>query len=257
MWFALVARRDRRGVQVGQARPASPCCARRRCGTRPRRGRARTGRSARTPPRPRGSSQFRSGCSGANRCRYHSPSGTRCHAGPPNTDGQLFGGSSPCSPAPATEDEPRAFRRARARPRAPPGTTGAGRRSGSGTTSTVTRIPRSCAAASSVVEVGERPEERVDVARDRPRRSRRRPSARRRTARSRSRRRRGRRGGPAARGCRSGHPSRPRSRPRSCAGRSGRKRRTPTTDAGRKRLGAREQATQPGVLRIDSAALLK
>ena len=28
--------------------------------------------------------QSRSGCSGANRCRYHSPSGTRVQAGPPN-----------------------------------------------------------------------------------------------------------------------------------------------------------------------------
>src|SRR3954453_9158200 len=40
-----------------------------------------------------GSRQFRSGCSGANRRRYHRPSGVRDHAGPPNKDRQLFGGS--------------------------------------------------------------------------------------------------------------------------------------------------------------------
>ena len=41
-----------------------------------------------------GSRQFRSGCSGANRCRYQRPSGVRYQAGPPNSDRQLFGGCS-------------------------------------------------------------------------------------------------------------------------------------------------------------------
>lgn len=40
-----------------------------------------------------GFSQFRSGCSGAYRCRYHSPSGTRLQAEPPNRDCQSLGGS--------------------------------------------------------------------------------------------------------------------------------------------------------------------
>src|SRR5215210_5727997 len=33
--------------------------------------------------------------------RYHSPSGTRCHAGPPNIDSQSLGGSEPSAPRPA------------------------------------------------------------------------------------------------------------------------------------------------------------
>jgi hypothetical protein len=43
----------------------------------------------------------RSGCSGAKLCRYHGPSGTRDHAGPPNTEGQLFGGCAPSGPRPS------------------------------------------------------------------------------------------------------------------------------------------------------------
>lgn len=46
------------------------------------------------------------GLFGANRCRYHWPgvpsaSVTRVQAGPPKTEGQLFGGSSPCAPLPS------------------------------------------------------------------------------------------------------------------------------------------------------------
>ena len=58
--------------------------------------------SRRTP----GWSQLRSGCSGVNRCRYHSPgvpSGlfVRVHTtSPPNCDGHAFGGSSPSMPVP-------------------------------------------------------------------------------------------------------------------------------------------------------------
>ena len=49
--------------------------------------------------------QLKSGCSGANRCRYHSPgvpSGlvVLVHARPPKMDAQLFGGWSPFSPVP-------------------------------------------------------------------------------------------------------------------------------------------------------------
>ncbi|MDF2711488.1 MAG: hypothetical protein K0R62_7140 [Nonomuraea muscovyensis] len=40
-----------------------------------------------------GLSQLRSGCSGANRWRYHCPSGTCVHAGPPKIDDQSFGSS--------------------------------------------------------------------------------------------------------------------------------------------------------------------
>jgi hypothetical protein len=44
--------------------------------------------------------QFRSGCSGAKRCRYHSPSATRVQALPPKIDCHWFGGSSPLAPRP-------------------------------------------------------------------------------------------------------------------------------------------------------------
>ena len=52
-----------------------------------------------------GFDQLKSGCSGANRCRYHSPgppSGplVRLHAGPPKMDCQSFGGSAPLGPRP-------------------------------------------------------------------------------------------------------------------------------------------------------------
>ena len=55
--------------------------------------------------RTAGLAQLKSGCSGANRCRYHSPgvpSGSviRVQAGPPKIDCQSFGGSSPPAPRP-------------------------------------------------------------------------------------------------------------------------------------------------------------
>ena len=48
-----------------------------------------------------GFDQSRSGCRESNRCRYHCPSGTRVHAGPPKTERQLFGGSEPSGPRPS------------------------------------------------------------------------------------------------------------------------------------------------------------
>src|SRR5580704_16412728 len=55
--------------------------------------------------RTAGFDQLKSGCSGANRCRYQSPgepsdSVTLVQAGPPNIDFQLLGGLSPPGPAP-------------------------------------------------------------------------------------------------------------------------------------------------------------
>jgi len=41
------------------------------------------------------------GCSLVNMCRYHWPSGTRVHAGPPKWFCQLVGGSSPFGPLPS------------------------------------------------------------------------------------------------------------------------------------------------------------
>jgi|GEM_PF-6446031 hypothetical protein len=46
-------------------------------------------------------SQFRSGCSAANRCRYHCPSGTWAQAGPPKPETQSDGGSAPSGPSPS------------------------------------------------------------------------------------------------------------------------------------------------------------
>ena len=53
-----------------------------------------------------GFSQFQSGWEMSNMCRYHwpgVPSGfvDRVQAGPPKTEPQLLGGSSPCSPRPS------------------------------------------------------------------------------------------------------------------------------------------------------------
>ena len=64
-----------------------------------------------------GFSQFRSGCSASNRCRYHWPglpsgSSTRVQAGPPNTDTQLFGGCRPPWAASVAEDVALALRAA-------------------------------------------------------------------------------------------------------------------------------------------------
>ena len=63
--------------------------------------RSTSSNSARTS----GLAQLKSGCSGANRCRYHSPgvpsgSVTRVQAGPPKIDCQSFGGRSPPGPRP-------------------------------------------------------------------------------------------------------------------------------------------------------------
>ena len=45
--------------------------------------------------------QFQSGCSLVNMCRYHWPSGTRVHAGPPKLAIQSVGGWSPFGPLPS------------------------------------------------------------------------------------------------------------------------------------------------------------
>ena len=50
---------------------------RHRCGTRRRRHRTRNRRMSRNSSRTSGFSQLRSGCFTSNRCRYHSPSGSR------------------------------------------------------------------------------------------------------------------------------------------------------------------------------------
>ena len=137
--------------------------------------------------------QFRSGCSGANRCRYHCPSGTRCQAGPPNCDGQLFGGSSPFGAAPVPEDEQVALGAAgpggqrRLEPRVPVGEV---------VRHDVDRDPHAVRVRrlDQVVEVGQRAERSGRRRTGRRRRSRRRPSASGRTARATARRRRARTG---------------------------------------------------------------
>ena len=58
-------------------------------------------RTERNSSHTSGFSQLRSGWVLSNRCRYHCPSGSRVQASPPNTERQLFGGSSPCSPRPS------------------------------------------------------------------------------------------------------------------------------------------------------------
>ncbi|CAM5264712.1 hypothetical protein SVIOM74S_02236 [Streptomyces violarus] len=63
--------------------------------------------------RTSGCCQLRSGCSGANRWRYQSPSGSRVQAGPPKQDTQSFGGSAPSGPRAGAEDVALAFRAAR------------------------------------------------------------------------------------------------------------------------------------------------
>ena len=71
------------------------------------------------------------------RARRRRPS-MRVQAGPPKIDCQPFGGSSPSGSAAGPEPEALRARAIRAPTRAPPGTTGAGRRRGSG------RCRRSC-----------------------------------------------------------------------------------------------------------------
>ncbi len=46
------------------------------------------------------SAQLRSGCSGANRWRYQSPSPIGSQAGPPKNERQSVGGSAPSGPLP-------------------------------------------------------------------------------------------------------------------------------------------------------------
>ena len=131
--------------------------------------------------RTSGLSQLRSGCSGANRCRYHCPSVARqrVQAGPPKTDSQSLGGSSPSSPRPAGSGSG-----ARRRP----GRSASAARNQAcwsevwlGTMSTMTRRPRSC--ASPMSSRRRRGRRTADPPRgSRRRRSRRRPAARRRTA---------------------------------------------------------------------------
>ena len=58
---------------LGQRRVLGQQRRRSRCGRRRRRGRTRTAGRPRTPARTSGLAQLKSGCSGANRCRYHSP----------------------------------------------------------------------------------------------------------------------------------------------------------------------------------------
>ena len=130
----------RRAGRVACRQVGQPVCldqrrARRRCGNRRRRGRTRSAGRRRSPRAPPGWSQLRSGCSGANRCRYHSPGvpsarspgsrparrtwrASRSAARRRRRRGRAGTGTgrAPATPAP---------------PRAPPGTRGAGRSCGS------------------------------------------------------------------------------------------------------------------------------
>ena len=79
--------------------------------------RSTSSNSARTA----GFAQLKSGCSGANRCRYHSPEGeTRVQAGPPKIDCQSFGGRSPDGPRPGrNQNRSRSAEPGRSRKRGP------------------------------------------------------------------------------------------------------------------------------------------
>ena len=103
--------------------------------------------------RTSGLAQLKSGCSGANRWRYHSPgdpSGSviRVQAGPPKMDCQSFGGRSPAGPRPARNQN-------LARSADPGGAASAVRNHGCwsdpwlGTMSMMILIPSSCASAMS------------------------------------------------------------------------------------------------------------
>ena len=177
--------------------------------------------------------QSRSGCSGANRCRYHWPgvpsaAATRCQAEPPKRDGQLFGGSSPPGPRPSRKRNRARSGAARARPPARPETTDAGRRSDWGR---CRPSPAGRARARRRPARRSRPGCRSRDRRrtDRTRRSRRQPSASGRTARATARRHRARAGTAVRVAARSGRRFRRRSRPGSCADRPGRRRRHATT----------------------------
>ena len=93
--------------------------------------------------------QLKSGCSGANRCRYHwpgVPSGwvVRVHAGPPKIDAQSFGGRSPPGPRPSRNQN-------RSRSGDPGGAASAASNQGCrseawfGTMSMMILMPRACA----------------------------------------------------------------------------------------------------------------
>ena len=89
-----------------------------------------------------GSRQFRSGCCGACRCRYHSPSAAAVQAGPPNADCQSFGGNSPLARAGRGSARGPA---SRVRPPTPRGTTGGASEVWLGTRSMSTFRPSACA----------------------------------------------------------------------------------------------------------------
>src|ERR1700733_4051678 len=111
--------------------------------------RSTSSKSRRTSAEP----QLKSGCSGANKCRYHSPfdpsgSVTRVQAGPPKIDCQLFGGSSPETPRPARNQN--RDRAAEPGPAASAATNhGCRSEEWLGTTSTMILIPCACASAMS------------------------------------------------------------------------------------------------------------
>ena len=100
-----------------------------------------------------GLDQLKSGCSGANRCRYHSPgvpssATVRVHAGPPKIDCQSFGGSSPPGPRPGRNQNS-------SRTASPGSAASASRNHGCaseqwfGTRSMTSRSPAACASAMS------------------------------------------------------------------------------------------------------------
>ena len=111
-----------------------------------------------------GSVQFRSGCSGANRCRYHSPSGQP-------RPGRAAEGRRPVVRRQlAVRPRPgRITNRERSGASGPPASTAwnhaCSLEKWLGTRSTVTLMPRACAVGEQRVEVGQRAEHRVDVAR--------------------------------------------------------------------------------------------
>ena len=108
-------------------------------------------------------SQLRSGCSGANRCRYHCPSPHRVQAGPPNIEVQSAGGSSPFAPRPSRKMY-------RSRSGEPFGAASASWNQTCrfeewlGTMSTMSLMPGGVQRRDHGVEVGEGAQSRVDVA---------------------------------------------------------------------------------------------
>jgi hypothetical protein len=102
------------------------------------------------------------GLLGAKMCRYHWPSSTRLHAGPPKTDGQLFGGSR--RPAPAVAEQVAPARATPARPPAPASNHRAGAEVWLGTSRRHPDAQR-VGLGQQRVELGEVAEDRLDVAR--------------------------------------------------------------------------------------------